>query len=196
MSRTYEEIELFALAYDSGFHERRMGRSPMHLAPTVQAFFDHRNTRHRLSSLEVESTLRGEVPVTFALWRKFSQAVSECRQGGRFPLVLSGNCRATAGAIAGLGAEDLAVIWSGQRLSAARRAERRRRARHGSRAHQGLAASGHDYRGVRFGARSGAVRPPCRTGASGGSVAVTLARIQYCGSNGAHSHSKLPGNES
>jgi len=52
-----------------------------------------------------------EVATTFELDRLVAEQVRMAIAGGEFPLVLSGNCNTAVGMIAGLGAEDLGVVW-------------------------------------------------------------------------------------
>jgi len=53
---------------------------------------------------------RAEVQTSFELMRAVAEQVRAARGAGRFPLVLSGNCLAAVGAIAGLGA-GTGVLW-------------------------------------------------------------------------------------
>lgn len=53
----------------------------------------------------------GEIGRSFELLRRTSSAVSEAIAASSFPIVLSGNCMASAGVAAGLGIRDLGFIW-------------------------------------------------------------------------------------
>src|SRR5687767_4289522 len=54
------------------------------------------------------STWRAEIKTTFELYRALADRV---REANDFPVVFSGNCGASIGTAAGLGTEDLAVLW-------------------------------------------------------------------------------------
>jgi len=72
-----------------------------------------RRCRRRGANEEIEpsSEWRAEIKTTFELYRALADAVHEAVQLGDFPIVLSGNCGAAAGAAAGIGTNDLAVLW-------------------------------------------------------------------------------------
>ena len=53
---------------------------------------------------------RAEVQTSFELMRAVAEQVRAARRAGHFPLVLSGNCLAAVGVIAGLGAKT-GVLW-------------------------------------------------------------------------------------
>lgn len=65
----------------------------------------------RHEELDPPNDLVPEIARTFELNRRVVQAVAHAAAGGALPLVLSGNCNACLGAVAGLGAEPLGVIW-------------------------------------------------------------------------------------
>ncbi|CAN5530211.1 arginase family protein [soil metagenome] len=98
--------------YDSGHRGVRMGRGPEHLvrgglADALSA--DGHDVEVRF--LESENSLPAEVAVAFELDRLISREVRDCRESGDFPLVLSGNCNNSVGTVAGVGGENLGVVW-------------------------------------------------------------------------------------
>lgn len=98
--------------YDSGHRDVRMGRGPEHLvrcglADTLSSVGHDMEIRF----LKSASSLPAEVAVAFELDRLIAREVRDCRESGEFPLVLSGNCNNSVGTIAGLGREDIGVLW-------------------------------------------------------------------------------------
>lgn len=89
-----------------------MGRGPEHLIENglPQAL---RAVGHGVSveTIEAPSEFRAEVQTQFALYRSLAMKVDTAKQNDQFPLVLSGNCGATVGVIAGARAKRLGVIW-------------------------------------------------------------------------------------
>jgi arginase len=104
------KVQLLLIPYDSGHRGLRMGRGPEH-------FLDNgltevlRSHGHEVSVETIEShrEFRAEVATQFELYGSLAERVTEARQNNRFPLILSGNCGATLGAIA-MG-NKLGVIW-------------------------------------------------------------------------------------
>ena len=62
-----------------------------------------------IDTIESNAEFRAEIQTQFELYRLLAERVAEARQNGSFPLILSGNCGATLGAIAG--AKRLGMIW-------------------------------------------------------------------------------------
>src|SRR5512138_2627390 len=104
-------IRLILAPYDSGHREWRMGAGPTHLL------------RHGLASrirslgvevgaefAEVADRPGTEISTTFALWREVAERVGLARERGELPVVLSGNCGATIGALAGRRG-DVGLLW-------------------------------------------------------------------------------------
>jgi arginase len=52
-----------------------------------------------------------EVGASFAVLRSLAAAVREAVAAERFPLVLTGNCASSVGTVAGLGRDDIGVVW-------------------------------------------------------------------------------------
>jgi arginase len=106
------KVQLLLLPYDSGHRSLRMGRGPEH-------FLDNglteilRSHGHEVSveTIEPHREFRAEVATQFELYGSLAERVTEARQTNRFPLILSGNCGATLGAIAGARNKSLGVIW-------------------------------------------------------------------------------------
>jgi arginase len=52
-----------------------------------------------------------ELGASFDVLRAVAQTVRETVAAGRFPLVLAGNCSSAIGTVAGLGRDDLGIVW-------------------------------------------------------------------------------------
>lgn len=90
----------FAIPYDSGQRAVRMGAGPLRIAETLGITPE---------TIEAPGTWRAEIRTTFDLYGRLAERV---RETGDAPVVvLSGNCGAAVGAAAGIGTDDLAVIW-------------------------------------------------------------------------------------
>jgi len=106
------KVQVIQVPYDSGNRSIRMGGGPEHfvgsgLAEVLQAD----GYEVCIESVESESEFRAEIGTQFELYRLLAGRVAEARQNSRFPLVLSGNCGAALGAIAGAENARLGVIW-------------------------------------------------------------------------------------
>ena len=106
------DIRLLLVPYDSGQRNVRMGAGPDHLRN--EGLAEHlAASGHNVDWQVIESASthwRAEVQTSFELMRAIAGQVRAARAAGRFPLVLSGNCLAAVGVIAGLGA-GTGVLW-------------------------------------------------------------------------------------
>lgn len=91
--------EIFTVPYDSGHKGLRMGAGPSRIARELNA-----------EAIEIEppDAWRHEIGTAFQLNRALASRVRESRE---FPVVLSGNCGSAVGTAAGIGTDDLAVLW-------------------------------------------------------------------------------------
>ena len=96
-------ITLLYVPYDSGHHATRMGRGPLHLHQHGAADRLRRDGHDVAESIiEVPSPFPTEIGTAFALHRALSDAVRAAVAGGRFPLVLAGNCNSALGTVSGV----------------------------------------------------------------------------------------------
>ncbi len=103
-----KEVVVIVVPYDSGAREWRTGRGPGHLARG--GVMEDLGTSEE--PVEVDGAFRTENAAAFELMRRISAKVRGSVALRRFPLVLSGNCNASVGAVAGAGGEDaLGVVW-------------------------------------------------------------------------------------
>jgi len=63
------------------------------------------------AEIVLDSPHPAEISATFELGRKVAAKVRQSRTRGAFPLVLSGNCNAALGTIAGCGADRTGIVW-------------------------------------------------------------------------------------
>jgi arginase len=97
-------FRLFCAPYDSGRRGERNGAGPAALSEAL---------RGRADGVE-EINLTGylaEISVAFQVARELSTRVSRCLSEGGFPIVLSGNCSAAVGTIAGCGCATTGAVW-------------------------------------------------------------------------------------
>lgn len=109
-------IAIFAVPYDSGHRSLRMGAGPEHLLSNgMETALAATGGGVRSEVLEVTSPFRAEIATAFELFGMAAERVQDAAGVGIFPLVLSGNCNATVGAVAGLAAafpeEEVGVVW-------------------------------------------------------------------------------------
>ena len=77
------------------------------LAPAAQAS----GASLEVEEIAVAGECPGEIQAAFSLCRQISQCVHRHVADHRFPIVLSGNCNAAVGALAGLRSPNTGVIW-------------------------------------------------------------------------------------
>jgi arginase len=106
------KVQLLLIPYDSGHRSLRMGRGPEHLLQNgLMQVLQSEGHEVSVETIEPRREFRAEVATQFELYGYAAEHVAEARQNGRFPLILSGNCGATVGAIAGAGTRQPGVIW-------------------------------------------------------------------------------------
>ena len=108
-------IRLIQVPYDSGHRARRMGRGPLHLVEAGAPERLGRSAPVSVIPVELSGSFPTEIGSAFELHRAVAVATSEAIGNGALPLVLSGNCNASLGTVAGIqgaGARDgLGVVW-------------------------------------------------------------------------------------
>lgn len=106
------DITLLLVPYDSGQRGARMGAGPEYLRNS--GLGEHLVTKgHTVQTQVIEpapQNWRAEVQTSFELMRAIAENVRNARTAKRFPVVLSGNCNAAIGVIAGLGS-GTGVVW-------------------------------------------------------------------------------------
>lgn len=106
-------IRLILVPYDSGHRARRMGCGPLHLveAGALDQLAGVASTV--VETIEATAPFTTEIGSAFELHRAVANAVERTRKAGDLPLVLSGNCNASLGTVAGLQrtGQCLGVVW-------------------------------------------------------------------------------------
>jgi len=106
------KIQILLVPYDSGHKNARMGRGP-------EAFIRSglvetlRKDGHEVEveSIELENPFLAEVASAFELSRRLSKRVRQAISDQKFPLIFSGNCICSMGAIAGHNSNQTGLIW-------------------------------------------------------------------------------------
>lgn len=104
-------VDVVTVPYDSGRRNYRMGAGPQALLRNglVQAL------RARDRDMEVVPVEAGvaadELATTADLLSRMARVIRASRSAGRFPLVLTGSCMSTVGALAGVADDCPGVIW-------------------------------------------------------------------------------------
>jgi arginase len=99
--------ELIVVPYDLGREGVGMGAGPLALeAAAVQTLAPDRVERIGLSA-----PFANEVGSCFDLNRQVARAVASARRRNALPVVLTGNCHTQQAVVAGLGADDLTLVW-------------------------------------------------------------------------------------
>lgn len=103
-------VQIIQVPYDSANRSFRMGGGPEHFANNgLTEVLQAEGYDFGIETIEASSGFRAEIKTQFELYRLLARRVAEARKNSRFPLVLSGNCGAVLGAIAGT--KRLGVIW-------------------------------------------------------------------------------------
>lgn len=106
------KIELILVPYDSGHRGLRMGAGPEHLiASGLPAHLEQFG--HSVDVITVDlpaDSWRAEIRTAFELAALIADRVRESQRNGAFPVVLAGNCFASLGVVAALGA-GTGVLW-------------------------------------------------------------------------------------
>lgn len=111
---THYPTTIVAVPYDSGHRARRMGAGPLHLLDHgVADLVAERGASVNVEIVEPTSPWVAEIGTAFDLARSVARHVHTSVEDGRFPVVLSGNCSATLGGVAGVTTtdDDLGVVW-------------------------------------------------------------------------------------
>lgn len=106
------KIKFITVPYDSGHFNKRMGKGPIHIIES--GLINHlRKLGHFVESEEIISKcdFLTEIATTFELIEKISLCIESTIENKSFPIVLSGNCNASIGTIAGNNKNPLGVLW-------------------------------------------------------------------------------------
>jgi arginase len=106
-------IAVALVPYDAGIESWRMGAGPDALFDeTFRRRFDRDHPSSRIDHVHPETTWRTELKTTFDLHHRIAVHVRTAASDGLPSLIVAGDCSATVGVIAGLGAEQrVGVLW-------------------------------------------------------------------------------------
>ena len=106
------DTTLILVPYDSGQRGVRMGAGPERLLNS--GLKEHLLKQGHATNVRIiepaAQSWRAEVQTSFELMRAVAESVRAARTANSFPVILSGNCSAAIGVIAGLGSR-LGVVW-------------------------------------------------------------------------------------
>lgn len=89
-----------------------MGAGPLHLLErNLESVLSSDYTLAPTQILEDPDPFTSENKTAFKLYGDLSSGLHAARESGHFPVVLSGNCGASIGAVSGLSGDDLGLIW-------------------------------------------------------------------------------------
>jgi arginase len=107
------DVQLIQVPYFLGHENMSSGRGPEYLiergANRALREKGHRVTVRRITA--PDRPLTTEIGRSFDLYRLLAGAVRSALQSERLPVVLAGNCGSCTGTIAGIGLNDLGIIW-------------------------------------------------------------------------------------
>lgn len=108
----FPKVHVIAVPYDSGHRGLRMGAGPEHLLNNgLGGALRSAGLSPSFSTVRPEGDPPAEVATAFEIAGLVSARVREAASGGGFPLVLSGNCNASVGTLAGVGPGGTGIVW-------------------------------------------------------------------------------------
>ena len=106
------DIQIIKVPYDCGYKDRRQGLGPDHFSKHgVEKILESDGHRVKLKQIESQSDFTIEIMTAFELNRHLADEVRRTIEKNVFPVVLSGNCNSCLGTIAGIGPDNLGVVW-------------------------------------------------------------------------------------
>jgi arginase len=106
------KVNVIAVPYDSGHRGLRMGAGPEHLLNNgLGEALRSAGLDPSFSTMRPEGDPPAEVATAFEIAGLVSARVRESASEGGFPLVLSGNCNASVGTLAGAGSGGIGIVW-------------------------------------------------------------------------------------
>jgi arginase len=106
------KIRIVKVPYDCGYKEQRQGLGPdRFLKHNIDRILKADGHQVEVSEIESQSEFTIEVMTAFELSRLLADEVRRAIAKGSFPVVLSGNCNSCLGTLAGIGPDNLGVVW-------------------------------------------------------------------------------------
>jgi arginase len=97
-------VTLIQVPYHLGRERVGLGAGPERLAEVLA-------TDAEVVTVERPGEFSNEVAASFAVIRALAARVHDAVAAGSFPVVVAGNCSSALGTVAGLGGENLGVVW-------------------------------------------------------------------------------------
>jgi arginase len=105
-------IQLFTVPYDSGHYNERMGRGPLYVVNhALMGILETAGYEVLYEQIKADTTFATEIATTVGLLHQIKAGVKAAIAHHALPIVLAGNCSASVGAVAGLGREDMGILW-------------------------------------------------------------------------------------
>ena len=105
-------IRIIKVPYDCGYKDIRQGAGPDHfMRHNLDQLLETDGHQIKIADIEAKSTFTTEVGTAFELNRFLADVVQISIGEASFPIVLSGNCNSCLGTIAGIGSDELGVVW-------------------------------------------------------------------------------------
>jgi arginase len=106
------EIQIIKVPYDCGYKEQRQGLGPhQFIEHNAVKVLEADNHQVNITQIESQSDFTIEIMSAFELNRLLADEVRRTIEKDFFPVVLSGNCNSCLGTIAGIGPDNLGVVW-------------------------------------------------------------------------------------
>ena len=106
------DARIILVPYDSGHCRKRMGNGPERiLEHGLRDLLQEIGIRFDTEEIQLENPFPAEISAAFEVGRKLAVRVRDCRDQGKSPIVLSGNCNAALGTVTGCGPVKTGVIW-------------------------------------------------------------------------------------
>ena len=104
------KVDVLQVPWDSGHHDRRMGAGPRRILDAgLLDVLVAAGSEARSIPIELDTDFPTEIDSAFRIARAVEARVADAVAGGRFPIVLAGNCIAALGAVAAL--REPVVFW-------------------------------------------------------------------------------------
>ena len=106
------KIRIIKVPYDCGYRKQRQGLGPERfIEHHIDRILEADGHQVKISQIESQFDFNIEVMTAFELNRLLSVEVRDTIKSDVFPVVLSGNCNSCLGSIAGIGTENLGIVW-------------------------------------------------------------------------------------
>ncbi len=108
-----DRLHILTWPFHNGLRDVSMGSGPIRLAddPKLRAGIEAEGWAVTTEEIEAVDESDPEIVRVIELIRRLAKKVEDAVRDNAFPLVLAGNCNSALGTTAGIGAENLGVVW-------------------------------------------------------------------------------------